>query len=164
MASSGYVSTNNCVGNVTCSRCILSSIVVLTANGNFWVVPRLQSASDIANWLCKMGQNLLHPSPYCELKYLNKCSISVSAYIFLYIYMITPILNLQYVKWALCRLLTEQNLPKLPASRERVSGPFWERETERECVSFVSYLIESVECYLCHILGILDVGSPAVFW
>jgi len=42
-----HMLTEKCAGIVRCSCYILRSILVLTPNGNFWVVPLLHSVSDI---------------------------------------------------------------------------------------------------------------------
>jgi hypothetical protein len=47
MASSGYILIRTCAGIVNVAVTILSSIAVLTPNGNFEVVPLLHSLSDI---------------------------------------------------------------------------------------------------------------------
>jgi len=38
-----YVSTNKCAGIITCSCYIFQLIIILTPNGNFWIMPLLYS-------------------------------------------------------------------------------------------------------------------------
>jgi len=134
MASNGVYFTNNCAGIVGCSCYILSSVVLLSANGNFGLCHYCIQGT--IWWInCVKWAKTYILSQYCELYFLNKCFISVSAYISStyciekctskIICVIKRILNLQSVDWALCCPLTDQNLPKLPSPRERVSGLFF---------------------------------------